>query len=71
MSANSFYYLVFGVLAAVTVYLEVQKGKNETVVATSEAYRTFRNNYVVVYALMMGWSRRAPGPSANCRSVAL
>lgn len=46
---------LFGVLTLITVYLEVQKSKGETVVATSEAYRTFRNNYVVVYALMMGW----------------
>jgi hypothetical protein len=51
---QQFYYLLFGLLAAVTVALELQKGKNETAVQTSEAYRTFRNNYVVVYALMMG-----------------
>ncbi|KAI9032946.1 major facilitator superfamily domain-containing protein 5-like [Hyaloraphidium curvatum] len=48
-----FYYLLFGALAAVCVYLEVQKSRGETSAVTSEAYRTFRNNYVVVYALMM------------------
>lgn len=48
-----FYYMVFGVLAAVVAVLEFSKN-NKDRINTSSAFNSFKNNYVLVYSLMMG-----------------
>ncbi|KAB1205132.1 Molybdate-anion transporter [Morella rubra] len=47
-----FYYLVFGVLAAVVAALELSK-TNKDRTNTSAAFNSFKNNYLLVYSLMM------------------
>ncbi|XP_047324265.1 molybdate-anion transporter-like [Impatiens glandulifera] len=47
-----FFYLVFGSLAAVVVIFEVSKS-NKDRANTSQAFNSFKNNYLVVYSLMM------------------
>ncbi|CAM0870917.1 unnamed protein product [Alopecurus aequalis] len=47
-----FYYLVFGALAAVVAGLELGKSGKDRV-ATTTAFNAFKNNYVLVYSLMM------------------
>ncbi|XP_074572477.1 uncharacterized protein LOC141828981 isoform X1 [Curcuma longa] len=47
-----FYYLVFGGLSAVVAVLELTKTSKDQV-ATSPAFNAFKNNYLVVYSLMM------------------
>ncbi|KAG2708547.1 hypothetical protein I3843_05G179800 [Carya illinoinensis] len=46
-----FYYLVFGGLGAVVAALELSKNKDR--VNTSPAFSSFKNNYLLVYSLMM------------------
>lgn len=48
-----FYYLVFGALGAVVAALELSKG-NKDRVNTTTAFNSFKNNYLLVYSLMMG-----------------
>ncbi|CAD6213287.1 unnamed protein product [Miscanthus lutarioriparius] len=47
-----FYYLVFGALAAIVAALELGKSGKDRV-ATSPAFNSFKNNYILVYSLMM------------------
>ncbi|KAG6466306.1 molybdate-anion transporter-like [Zingiber officinale] len=47
-----FYYLVFGGLSAIVAVLELSKTVKDRV-ATSPAFNAFKNNYIVVYSLMM------------------
>ncbi|KAG6506985.1 molybdate-anion transporter-like isoform X1 [Zingiber officinale] len=47
-----FYYLLFGGLSAVVAVLELSKTSKDRV-ATSPAFNAFKNNYLVVYSLMM------------------
>ncbi|CAN0840854.1 Molybdate-anion transporter, partial [Linum grandiflorum] len=47
-----FYFLVFGGLSAVVALLEFSKN-NKDRVNTSPAFNSFKNNYLVVYSLMM------------------
>ncbi|GAA0141521.1 hypothetical protein Leryth_004047 [Lithospermum erythrorhizon] len=47
-----FYYLVFGGLGAVVFVLELSKS-NKDRVNTSPAFNAFKNNYLIVYSLMM------------------
>ncbi|MED6109364.1 hypothetical protein PIB30_032844 [Stylosanthes scabra] len=47
-----FYYMVFGVLAAVVAALELSKS-NKDRINTSSAFNSFKNNYLLVYSLMM------------------
>ncbi|XP_057950806.1 uncharacterized protein LOC131145636 isoform X2 [Malania oleifera] len=47
-----FYYLVFGALAFVVAALELSKS-NKDRVNTSPAFNSFKNNYLLVYSLMM------------------
>ncbi|RYR48175.1 hypothetical protein Ahy_A07g034171 isoform A [Arachis hypogaea] len=47
-----FYYMVFGVLAAVVAALELSKS-NKDRINTSSAFNSFKNNYLIVYSLMM------------------
>ena len=49
-----FYIAVFGVVAAAAAALELTKTKGSAAENTSREFMRFRNNYVVVYALMMG-----------------
>ncbi|KAK8966372.1 hypothetical protein KSP40_PGU013304 [Platanthera guangdongensis] len=46
------YYLIFGGLSAVVALLELSKNSEDRV-ATSTAFNSFKNNYLVVYSLMM------------------
>ncbi|THF97941.1 hypothetical protein TEA_015184 [Camellia sinensis var. sinensis] len=48
-----FYYLVFGALAAIVAVLELSKN-NKDRINTSQAFNSFKNNYLLVYSLMMG-----------------
>lgn len=48
-----FYYFVFGGLAAVVAALELSKS-NKDRINTSSAFNSFKNNYLLVYSLMMG-----------------
>ncbi|THU73597.1 hypothetical protein C4D60_Mb04t24530 [Musa balbisiana] len=50
-----FYYLVFGGLAAAVVAMELGKTRKDRV-AISSAFNAFKNNYLLVYSLMMGSS---------------
>ncbi|XP_073315930.1 uncharacterized protein [Primulina huaijiensis] len=47
-----FYYLVFGALAAVVAALELSK-TNKDRINTSSVFESFKNNYLLVYSLMM------------------
>ncbi|KAI8540512.1 hypothetical protein RHMOL_Rhmol09G0269200 [Rhododendron molle] len=47
-----FYYLVFGFLAAVVAGLELSKN-NKDRINTSQPFNSFKNNYLLVYSLMM------------------
>ncbi|XVF53332.1 hypothetical protein PTKIN_Ptkin05aG0091100 [Pterospermum kingtungense] len=47
-----FYFMVFGALAAVTAALELSKNSKDRI-NTSPAFNSFKNNYLVVYSLMM------------------
>lgn len=48
-----FYYLVFGVLSLVVAALELSKTSKDRI-TTSPTFSSFKNNYLVVYSLMMG-----------------
>ncbi|KAL3650577.1 hypothetical protein CASFOL_006980 [Castilleja foliolosa] len=47
-----FYYMVFGAMAAVVAALELSKS-NKDRINTSSAFNSFKNNYLLVYSLMM------------------
>ncbi|KAL1203361.1 hypothetical protein V5N11_031171 [Cardamine amara subsp. amara] len=47
-----FYYLVFGVMAAVVAALELSKS-NKDRINTSSSFNSFKNNYLVVFSIMM------------------
>nr|GMC98624.1 molybdate-anion transporter-like [Ipomoea batatas] len=47
-----FYYMVFGCLAAVVAILELSKTSKDRI-NTSPLFNAFKNNYLVVYSLMM------------------
>lgn len=73
-----FYYLVFGALAAIVAALELGKSGKDRV-ATSPAFNSFKNNYILVYSLMMctppdSWLSPSLAPSqplaSNPRCVA-
>ncbi|KAL3677576.1 hypothetical protein R1sor_027524 [Riccia sorocarpa] len=49
---ESFYYLVFGVQVAILLAMELGQGQKDRI-ATSSAFSSFKNNYLVVYCLMM------------------
>ena len=56
---EAFYILLFAVIAATTVLFELGKGRSSSASSSSATSLTrdflaFRNNYVLVYALMMG-----------------
>lgn len=48
------YYLLFGVLAVAAAFLELSRGKETGHGSMTPEFLSFRNNYVVVYSLMMG-----------------
>ncbi|PHT40546.1 hypothetical protein CQW23_19400 [Capsicum baccatum] len=47
-----FYFLVFGALSAVVAALELSKTSKDGI-TTSPAFNSFKNNYILVYSLMM------------------
>ncbi|CAO2821346.1 unnamed protein product [Amaranthus hypochondriacus] len=47
-----FYYFVFGSLATIVAALELSKNNNDRV-NTSSAFNSLKNNYILVYSLMM------------------
>ncbi|KAJ9539584.1 hypothetical protein OSB04_026090 [Centaurea solstitialis] len=47
-----FYYMVFGVLGLIVAALELSKN-NKDRVTTSQPFTSFKNNYLLVYSLMM------------------
>ena len=49
-----FYTFIFGAMAALAAILELTKSKDSAVESGSREFTRFRNNYVLVYALMMG-----------------
>ncbi|XP_020277338.1 molybdate-anion transporter-like [Asparagus officinalis] len=49
---EAFYYLVFGGLSVVVAVLELSKNSRDQI-STSPAFNSFKNNYLVVYSLMM------------------
>ncbi|KAG2544014.1 hypothetical protein PVAP13_9NG785100 [Panicum virgatum] len=49
---EAYYYVVFGALAAVVAGLELGKSGKDRV-ATASVFNSFKNNYVLVYSLMM------------------
>ena len=56
---EAFYILLFAAIAATTVFFELGKGRSSSSSSSSTSLLTrdflaFRNNYVLVYALMMG-----------------
>ena len=51
-----FYYLVFGGLGAVVAAVELSKN-NKDRITTTPAFSSFKNNYLLVYSLMMGESQ--------------
>jgi hypothetical protein len=75
---EAFYYAVFGALAAVVAGLELGKSGKDRV-ATTSAFDSFKNNYVLVYSLMMctslllpfAWTRipSLPPPAPSFRSA--
>lgn len=50
-----FFYVVFGGLASLVAALELSKN-NKDRINTSTAFNSFKNNYLLVYSLMMGRS---------------
>jgi len=48
-----FYYMVFGGLGLIVAALELSKN-NKDRISTSQAFSSFKNNYLLVYSLMMG-----------------
>ncbi|KAK1304485.1 hypothetical protein QJS10_CPB11g00652 [Acorus calamus] len=47
-----FYYLVFGALSLIVAALELSKTSKDRI-TTSSTFNSFKNNYLVVYSLMM------------------
>lgn len=52
-----FYYVLFGAMAAVVAVLELGGKTNKDRITTSQAFNSFKNNYILVYSLMMGTFR--------------
>ncbi|PHU22486.1 BTB/POZ domain-containing protein SETH6 [Capsicum chinense] len=50
-----FYYVVFGAMAAVVAVLELGGKTNKDRITTSQAFNSFKNNYILVYSLMIGF----------------
>lgn len=65
---EGFYWLLFGGLAAVVAALELSKTARDRAV-TSTAFNSFKNNYLLVYSLMMGKPSRSSSRSVRSLSV--
>lgn len=50
---ETLYWVLFAALIAVCAFVEFGKGAKDKL-QTSSAFLAFRNNYIVVYCLMMG-----------------
>jgi hypothetical protein len=63
-----FYYVVFALQILVLVALEFSKSRKDRI-TTSPAFNAFKNNYILVFSLMMGMMMRIPLFSApDCQS---
>ena len=51
---DSFYGLLFGAAAVLAAVLEYGNRLGKSTASTSREFTLFRNNYLVVYSLMMG-----------------
>ena len=68
-SMETFLLLVFAAVAAIAALLELSKRQSSKQETTNRDFSRFRNNYVLVYALMMG-ANDAPPPSVHrCTSL--
>lgn len=63
-----FYYVVFGGLAAVAAVMELSKTSKDRI-ATSSAFNAFKNNYCLVYSLMMGSSTLPLDLASNPQNI--
>ena len=63
---DAYLLLVFAVLASLTSSMELFKRQSSNGDPTDPGYLRFRNNYILVYALMMGelCHKRTPLPVA-------
>lgn len=61
---ETFVLLVFAAVAAIAALLELPKRQNSKQETTNRDFIRFRNNYVLVYALMMG-ADDAPVPPVH------
>ena len=52
-SMETFYWAVFGGLLAAVIALQISN-RSAAKLQTSDAFKAFKNNYLVVYCLMMG-----------------
>lgn len=48
-----FFYVIFGFLAIICAASELSKGQKDKYTTTS-SFESFKNNYLLVYSLMMG-----------------
>lgn len=63
-----FYYIVFALQILVLAALEFSKSRKDRI-TTSPAFNAFKNNYILVFSLMMGMMMRIPLCSApGCQS---
>ena len=60
-SMDLFYIIIFGALAALAAALELTKPADITAIKNGD-FRSFRNNYLLVYSMMMGADPPAPPP---------
>lgn len=68
---ENFYYVVFGLLALMCLGVELRKEKAEKTIS-SEGFKSFRNNYLLVYTLMMGkWHDPSTHGRDLCGSAAI
>jgi Sugar-tranasporters, 12 TM len=73
---NSFYVITFAVLAICTAILERCKAASGKAITGNKSFQAFRNNYILVYSLMMGACRSSGlrasltrgAPTAPCAS---
>lgn len=63
-----FYAMIFGVAAVLAAILEYGNRAGKSQAATSREFTLFRNNYLIVYSLMMGGCPGGPELAANKRA---
>ena len=66
---ETFLLLVFAAVAAIAALLELSKRQSSKQETTNRDFIRFRNNYVLVYALMMGANDAPPPPVHRCTNA--